>query len=508
MEAPPGTATPGTATPGTATPGTATQGDPAVLAEILGSTPVAAQDVTASDGSLSSTRNEVAVLAESSTGTPTVVKLRADSAREASELADHLDALPGVVASPNARMRAFALPEPLEPQQWNLAMVGAQGAWAGSQGVGVVVAVVDSGVDAGHPDFSGAVLPEIDMLPDINPAPVEHYHGTAVASLVAGAINGFGMAGVAPQARILPVAALDPSGVGDSSTVAAGIIAAADAGARVINLSLGGPDRDPVLDRACAYAFAKGAVLVAAAGNTYNEGNEVQYPAATPNVLGVAAVDSTGNPSGFSNTGKHIDLAAPGEDVLAATPGGGHELLTGTSFSTPHVAAAAALVASANPSLSAEQIASTVQLTAQDDLSGNGRDNQLGYGVVRADRAVATAVTLRGPGLPAKPRLRLRKLNAFPEPTRRGEVATITVVTQAKFTDRKWRAYPVPTTVHFQFKRQGTKRYRTVATVAAATDGRATMTTTPTKSGKWRAKVRTPSGKWVKSRVDLLKVRK
>ena len=105
------------------------------------------------------------------------------------------------------------------------------------------------------------------------------------------------MAGVAPQATILPISALDPAGYGDSSTVARGIIAAADAGARVINLSLGGPDRDPVLDEACAYAFAKGAVVVAAGGNSYLTGNQVQYPAASPNVLAVASVDRTGNPS-------------------------------------------------------------------------------------------------------------------------------------------------------------------------------------------------------------------
>ena len=236
-------------------------------AATLGDLPVDAVDVTETDTSLRSTATEVTVLVEDGTGSPEVSKLRADSPAEAAELAAHLDAQPGVVAARTSRMRAFGAvnPEPMGPQQWNVAMVAAPDAWSVTRGAGVIVAVIDTGVDATHPDLVGRVLPEIDLLPEVTPDAIDNDHGTRVASLVAASLNAAGMAGVAPEAQILPVAALDPSGVGDSSTVARAIIAAADAGARVINLSLGGPDPDPVLDEACVYAYTKGAVLVAAA---------------------------------------------------------------------------------------------------------------------------------------------------------------------------------------------------------------------------------------------------
>ncbi len=472
---------------------------------------VDAVDVTDSDTSLRSTSGEVTVLTQDGHGSPTVTKLRADSPAEAEQIAEQLDAEPEVVAAPTVRLRAFDLPgnpEPLAMQQWNLPMVGAPQAWTTSQGAGVVVAVIDTGVDPTHPDLVGKVLPEIDLLPDVFPDPLDNAHGTGVASIIAGAINQVGMAGVAPQASILPVAALDPAGIGDSSTVARAIIAAADAGARVINLSLGGPDRDPVLDQACAYAFSKGTVLVAAAGNSYSMGNAVQYPAASPHVVAVASVDQDGTSSLFSNTGSYIDLAAPGRDVLAAFPGGDYQAESGTSFATPHVAGAMALVASANPALSAAQIVSVTELTAQDDPSGDGRDDQMGHGIVRADRAVSAGLALQASGLAPNAKVRLRKFNASPEPLRRGQVGSFTVRVQARYPDRVWRANPLPTLVRIEFKKRGTKRYRKVAEIASGADGTAVYYTTPTKSGRWRAKIRKPNGKWAKSRSDYLKVRR
>jgi type VII secretion-associated serine protease mycosin len=472
--------------------------------------PVPARDVTDTDESLRSTRNEVSVLSDDGAGTPTVTKLRADSPAAAVELASQLDAQPGVVAAPTTRLRAFEAvnPEPLAPSQWNLPMVGATDAWAFSQGAGVVVAVIDTGLDAAHPDLAGRVLPEIDLLPEVTPAPEQNGHGTRVASLIAGSLNGGGMAGVAPQATILPISALDPAGYGDSSTVARAIIAAADAGARVINLSLGGPDKDPILDQACAYAFTKGAIVVAAGGNSYLNGNQVQYPAASPNVLAVASVDRTGTPSGFSNTGPHIDIAAPGEGILAALPGGGYDEESGTSFAAPHVAAAVALVLAANPALTSAEAASVVQMTAADDASGNGRDDQLGQGIVRADRAVATALTLTSAGLPANARVRLRGFNALGEPGRRGHATTFTVQVQARFPDSTWRPDPIPTLVRFEFRPSGSRKYRQVAVVASGPDGRATFSAVPPRSGKWRARVQQANGRWTVSGADFLKVRR
>jgi subtilisin family serine protease len=473
--------------------------------------PVDAVDVTASDRSLANTRNEVTVLVTTDEG-PEVRKLRTDSPADQQELVEHLDAQRGVVAAPTVPLRRLELPlpapEPFMASQWNLAMVGLPEAWRTTQGLGVTVAVVDSGVDGSHPDLVGRVMPTVDLTPGPAVPSSAMVHGTRVASLVAGNLNGIGMAGVAPQANILPVEALDVSGVGDSATVARAIIAAADRGARVINLSLGGPDRDPVLDSACAYAFARGAVLVAAGGNSYQDGNAVQYPAASPNVVAVASVNASGAPSVFSNTGRHIALAAPGERVLAAYPGGGYNRESGTSFAAPHVSGAMALVAAANPSLSAPQIVSVTQLTAQDDVSGNGRDQQYGHGIVRADRAVAAALSLQGSGLAPNARLRLRTFDASPEPVRRRAVLTLRATVQARAQGGSWRADPRPALVRFEFRPNGSSRYRTVGDAASGPKGVAVLYVAASGSGYWRAKVRQANGSWTTSRVDHVRVRR
>ncbi len=471
--------------------------------------PVQATDVTGSDADLRSVSTEVTVMVTGDDGQPTVSKLRTDSSQEARALAAHLDAEPGVVAAPTKVMRALGTvnTEPLAPRQWNLNMVGAPAAWAVTQGAGVKVAVIDTGVDETHRDLVGRVLPEIDLLPAVTPLPAEKSHGTRVASLIAASINQYGMAGVAPQASILPVAALDPSGIGDSSTVARAIIAATNAGARVINLSLGGPDRDRVLDQACRYAFNHGAVVVAAGGNSFLEGNRVQYPAASPNVVAVAAEDATGNPAGFSNTGSYIDLAAPGENVLAAVPVNTFDVESGTSFAAPHVSGALALAIAANPRLTAAQLRSIITLTAQDDVSGNGWDSQLGYGTVRADRAVATARAMVTAQIRPGAKLRLRSLNAKPEPIQRGKVLSVGVRTQVRWANGSWHTNQLPTLVRFEFKATGSKKYRLAAQVPTLSNGTATMQTVAAKSGRWRAKIRQANGTWSVSNTDYVKVK-
>ncbi len=314
------------------------------------------------------------------------------------------------------------------------------------------------------------------------------------------------MAGVAPGATILPVEALDPMGLGDTSTVARGIIAAANAGARVINLSLGGPDRDPVLDRACAYALSKGAVVVAAGGNSFADGNLPQYPAASPGVVGVASVDASGSASLFANSGGYIDLAAPGENVVAAAPGG-YSRGTGTSFAAPQVAGTFALMIAANPRLRPGALITLARRTAQDDRTLDGVDVEVGYGVVRADRAVTAAAALRSKPYLATTRARVRTLNATPEPLRKGRSATVTARVQLRDPKGVWYSSAFPALVRFEFKAKGKKKYRRVA-VAAAPAGVAQIRHNPKKSGRWRAFVLQANGSWTKSKVDYVRLRK
>ena len=157
--------------------------------------PVEVEDVTQTDSNIRSTRNEVTVLVEDESGSPTVTKLRTDSAEDATELAAALDHEPGVVAAPTSRLRAFLAvnAEPLAPSQWNLPLVGIPAAWDITQGAGVTVAVIDTGVDGTHPDLVGHVLPEIDLLPEVQPLPEQNGHGTRVASIIAAAVNNIGI---------------------------------------------------------------------------------------------------------------------------------------------------------------------------------------------------------------------------------------------------------------------------------------------------------------------------
>lgn len=204
-------------------------------------------------------------------------------------------------------------------------------------GNSVVVAVVDSGVDSGHPLLKGRVLAGCDLIDGDSDPMDEHFHGTHVAGTVIDCV------GAAPVS-ILPVRVLDEDGEGTSVTVAAGIKYAADHGADIINLSLGG-GCGQVEDAAISYAISKGCLVVAAAGN---ERTDTQYscPAhiQTPGMVVVSAGDQAHASAPFSNFGKSVDLMAPGVEIKSSVPGGSWGICSGTSMAAPHAAAAAALI--------------------------------------------------------------------------------------------------------------------------------------------------------------------
>lgn len=276
-------------------------------------------------------------------------------------------------------------------QQWHLGKIQAPGAWDVSTGTtSVVVAVVDTGVNFSHPDLQGRLLGGYDFVnSDSNPSD-DNGHGTASTGVIAACTNNaVGVAGVTWQTPVLPVKVLDGSGSGSYSNVAAGITYAADNGARIINLSLGGTYSSSALQDAVNYAWSKGVVIVAAAGNNGN--STPVYPAACTNVVAVSATNLSDARTSWSNYGSYVDIAAPGENIYT-TYGSGYSSVNGTSFSSPITAAVAALIASTEPRLSNSQTVD-VLLKNADDIGVQGFDTLYGAGRVNAARAVYAAKT-------------------------------------------------------------------------------------------------------------------
>jgi thermitase len=261
-------------------------------------------------------------------------------------------------AEPNGRMYALALNAPNDPyfsDQWAFAATSALAGWAlypGSYGAssGVPLAVVDTGVDASHPDLAGRVRTDLgasclNLTPcAAGPATDDDWHGTHVAGIAGAATNnGLGVAGVAFTSPIIPVKVLDSTGSGNFSDVADGILWAAQHDARVINLSIGGGGySQTVCDAVSTAEHSYGALVVAAAGN--ESSSAPSAPAACPGAVGVAATDDLDSPASFSNFGSpDVFLSAPGVDIDSTYPGGLYASADGTSMASPFVAGVAAL---------------------------------------------------------------------------------------------------------------------------------------------------------------------
>ncbi|MDP9387827.1 MAG: S8 family serine peptidase, partial [Actinomycetota bacterium] len=279
-------------------------------------------------------------------------------------------------------------------RQWNLTRVRAGEAWDVTRGrADVLVAVLDTGVDAGHPDLAGKVTQGgvYSVSPTANDL---DGHGTHVAGIIAAATNNSrGVAGMGWDTKVLSIKVLDDEGWGSSSGIAKGIHEAVRAGADVINLSLGG-DYSNLVAEAVASARSAGALVVAAAGN---DGSEVkQYPAALDGVLAVAASDADDKLASFSNRGAAwVDIAAPGTSIVSTVPGG-YALMSGTSMASPMVAGAAALTFASSPGITADQVAA--RLTASSaPISGTGTLVQHG----RLDAAGAVVRPTPPPPAPA-----------------------------------------------------------------------------------------------------------
>lgn len=283
-------------------------------------------------------------------------------------------------------------------EQWQLRELDAEDAWQVSRGRGVTVAVIDSGVDASHPDLAGQVLAGIDLVHrpgDGRTDPVGH--GTTVASLIAGRDDEQGVAGLAPRARILPVRVLDEANrYDDALVVANGVRWAVDHGAGVINLSLGGAGDSPALAAALDYAFVNDVVVVACTGNLSESAPaDVWYPAREPGVLAVAGLQREGEVLWTGSiTGGQTVMAAPATELIGARPGG-YWRVQGTSFAAPLVTATAALVRARWPAMSAGDVVNRIISTAH-DLGPSGRDDRFGFGRIDPVAALTADVETVG----------------------------------------------------------------------------------------------------------------
>jgi hypothetical protein len=286
---------------------------------------------------------------------------------------------PNAVVMPPQATRALALGD---PAQYALAKLRLGEAHALANGDNVLVAVIDSGVDLGHPELQGAVAGTFDTLKS---PPKPHMHGTAIAALIAGQGR---LKGTAPNARILAIRAFDPDGDSAAATtfnILKGIDWAVENRARIINMSFAGP-ADPAIQRAIEAAGKKGVVSIAAAGNAGPKSPPL-YPAAYPGVIAVAATDADDRIFKGSNRGRHIAVAAPGVDIFVAVPDGGYQLSSGTSYSAAEISGIAALMLQRKPDLTPAAIRAMLMATAK-DLGPKGRDNDFGAGLADAYRAV------------------------------------------------------------------------------------------------------------------------
>jgi thermitase len=294
------------------------------------------------------------------------------------------------------------------PQQDNLRLIGLPWAWTFTTGsTEWPIAVIDTGIDLDHPDLQAKVWVNPDEIPansldddsnnyiddvngwnfvgDSNSPQDDQSHGSHVSGILAAQTdNGIGIAGVAWGTPVMALKALNSSGHGNASDVAEAILYAADNGARILNLSFGDDLEYQAIHDAIIYAKGKGCLAVAAAGNT---AGPVEYPAAQPGVVAVAATDNSDLPASFSNRGPQIAIAAPGVDIFSADKNGFYFLASGTSASTPQVGGLAALIWDLHPEWSADQVTLVITSTAKDVWSA-GRDNLTGWGRIDAQAAV------------------------------------------------------------------------------------------------------------------------
>lgn len=300
--------------------------------------------------------------------------------------------------APRLAMRLSApsrLPDdPRYAEQWGLDHIGMPSAWDLGTAGGVVIAIVDTGVDCGHEDLSAACVAGYDFVDEDDDPMDDHRHGTIQAGVAAATTNnGVGISGVAWGAEIMPLRAMGGDGSARSVDIAEAIVWAADHGADVINMSFGGPSEMPAITEAARLARAAGAVMTAAAGNS--GARELTWPAALPEVMGIAATTRADTRAAFSTQGDHVFVAAPGWQLLTTDLGNTYNLYDGTSEATSFASGFAAMLIAQDPSRDPDDVERIIRETAK-DLGPVGWDEHFGWG--RIDVAAGMRAELPEPG--------------------------------------------------------------------------------------------------------------
>jgi subtilisin family serine protease len=299
-------------------------------------------------------------------------------------------------AEPNFVAQRFMSPnDSLYQKQWSLFKINAASAWDVSQGGFGPIAIIDTGIDTNHSDLKGEVQAGYNFVANSTDTNDDNGHGTHVAGIISGETNNTtGVASIGFTGSLIPVKVLDSTGAGSYASVASGIIYAADHGARIINLSLGGSSASQTLESAVNYALKKGVIVVAAAGNNGNAA--AVYPANYAGVIAVSATTASDTLANFSSYGNHTYISAPGVGIISTYNNGGYATMSGTSMAAPEVAGLLGLA------LSHSNVTSSTLLTylrqSSDKIGpygydGNGWNQYFGYGRINAGKLMALLST-------------------------------------------------------------------------------------------------------------------
>ena len=279
--------------------------------------------------------------------------------------------------------------DPYYPNGWHLPKINTPQAWGDSQGAGITIAILDSGVDSNHPDLAAKMVPGWNFYDNNSNTADVRGHGTKVAGAAAAITdNNTGVAGVAGQSRIMPIRVSNSNGRGSWSAISQGLTWAADNGARVANLSFLGVTSSSSTRSAAQYMKNKGGLVAVSGGNT----GTLENYTVTTSMIPVSATDTNDNRTSWSSYGDYVMLTAPGAGIWTSTIGGGYGAVSGTSFSSPITAGVIALMMAANPKMRNTDIENALFNTAV-DLGAVGRDPYYGYGRVDAAAAVLAVIT-------------------------------------------------------------------------------------------------------------------